>query len=802
MSKPLEPPGEDETRTFAPEEAPRENQEYPARWGQLLLRKLLGQGAFGEVFLAWDPELDREVALKLMRRERHELGIRSEARLLAKVRHENVAVVYGVAEHDGRAGLWMEYIQGRTLDQLIEVQGRLGAHEAVAVGAVVCRALAAVHQIGLLHCDIKAQNVMRADGGRIVLMDFGLGQVFGQDANGQLRGTLVYMAPELLEGRPPSIQSDIYATGVLLYYLVTGSFPVEGNSLSVVRENHRLHRATLLGDVRPDLPESYLRVVARATAESPAERFETAGQMLQALTPVWTQSEVPPQSFQTAVPARPVTRRTLLRNTAIAGVGAVAVGSAWSWKLGRWPWSAATAGGYIHAIAVLPFENFSAAPESDYFSDGLTEELINVLAAVPGLRVVARTSAFRFRGKNIDVRRVGRTLNVDSLITGSIRRSDNEVRTAVQLISTSDDSQRWSEIYDLPLKNIFAVQESIAHRVADQLQLRFTPRAAAEFTEATDLYLKGLFHFAARIPSEQRLAIHYFEQAIGEKPDYAKAWAGMALAWLTLGFYDSREAEESRVKAKPAMDRALQLDPGLAEAWHARGTYLFLEWAWKEAENSLVRATSINASYAGAWERYANMLGDLGRYQESLVAATRALALDPLSATASDQLGISLYFLRDYVQSAKQHAHSLDLEPRDFVAHIMLGWGHLALKEWGKGTAEMQLAVQQSADNAYAITCLACAYALSGKPDDARRLVRETMEKYGDRVLGPVMLASVAAVLDERDTAFKELQRGVAGRDPLAVQLLVNPALASIRPDPRFANLLLSMAFPAVKEEK
>ncbi len=803
---PIEPRQEDLARTMSlsGEEPLKLVDENLTRWGHLVLRGMIGQGSFGEVFLAWDPELDREVALKLMRRESGELGIKSEARLLAKVRHENVAVVYGVAEHDARAGLWMEYIHGRTLDQLITSQGVMGAQEATAIGMAVCRALAAVHQAGLLHCDIKAQNVMRAEGGRIVLMDFGLGQIFQQNAETQLRGTVPYMAPELFEGQPPSVQSDIYALGVMLYYLVSGSYPVTGATLAGVRENHRQGRAATLADVRPDLPESYLQVVARSTAPIPSDRFETAGQMLQALTSAWSPSQIPSRSIP-PVESKKITRRKVLWGTAI-GAGAIATGSAALFaKLGHLPWTRQAPGagdGYIHAIAVLPFENFSAAPDSAYFSDGITEELINALTTLPGLRVVARASAFRFRGSNLDVRQVGQALNVDSIITGSIRRSDSEVRTAVQLVSTSDGSERWSEIYDLPLKDVFAVQEGIARRVADQLQVRFIPHVRTDFTEATDLYLRGLFHASKKLPSELRLAVSYFEQAVALKADYAKAWAALGETWLTLGYYDRRAIADMRAKAKPAIDRSLELDPNLAEGWNARGVYQFLGWDWKDAESSALRATSINPGYAEAWFRYASLLIALGRYQEGLTAATRALDLDPVSATTSDPLGHCHYFLKEYDLAAKQYSRSLDLDPRDFVAHIMLGWVHLALSEWAAAIAEMQSAVQISANSSFATTCLICANALSGKPDVARNLKQDAEKKNGPDYFGPVLLGSIAASLGDRDAAFAFLNRAVVERDPQAVQFLINPALASIRSDSRFAKLLQDMNFPVVTSEK
>src|SRR5215510_16237517 len=353
-----------------------------SRWGALELRRKIADGGFGSVYRAWDPALEREVALKVLRAADRSWTVVQEGRLLARVRHPNVVTVYGVDEYEGTVGLWMEWVDGLTLTQVLTARGLLGSHEAALIGIDVCRALAAVHKAGLLHRDIKAQNVMREAGGRVVLMDFGAGEIRADavSAAPQMIGTPLYLAPELFDHKPATIASDIYSIGVLLYHLMTGRYPVEGGTFEAIAEAHARRQTTPLAERRPDLPPPLVQVIEDALAFDPARRHRSAWAMEQELLNV-----VELQNALDETVAHEVAARRRRR---------------------------------IPSVAVLPFENLGPDQDLEYFCTGLAEELLTGLGKVEGLRVASRTSSFHVRQHETDIRRICRLLDVNAVLEG------------------------------------------------------------------------------------------------------------------------------------------------------------------------------------------------------------------------------------------------------------------------------------------------------------------------------------------------------------------------------------------------
>ena len=371
----------------------------PKSWRHLKIRGALGGGAFGTVFRAWEPRLDREVALKLLHHldSAAEDAVVEEASLLARVHHPNVVAILGADRSEGCAGLWMELINGRTLKEIQDQSGPCSAEEATVYGLDVCRALAAVHLAGLVHRDVKAQNVMREAGGRVVLMDFGAAAT-GTGSGTTIRGTPYYLAPEVLQGEAPTVQSDLYSLGVLLFYLVSGDFPVRGNSLDSLREEHRHGRRRLLRDLRPDLSAAFVRMVDAALSARREERPATAGAM-----------------------------EALLEST----LGRDSVAS----RAGSGP-APQPSGRAQQSVAVLRFVNMTVDKNLEFFCDGVAEEIINALTTVPGLRVMPAASAFRFTSGVADLREVGARLDVGTVLEGSLRVSGDRIRVISRLIST------------------------------------------------------------------------------------------------------------------------------------------------------------------------------------------------------------------------------------------------------------------------------------------------------------------------------------------------------------------------------
>ena len=407
----------------------------PKSWRHLKIRGALGGGAFGTVFRAWEPRLEREVALKLLHHldSAAEDAVVEEASLLARVHHPNVVAILGADRSEGCAGLWMELINGRTLKEIQDQSGPCSAEEATVYGLDVCRALAAVHLAGLVHRDVKAQNVMREAGGRVVLMDFGAAAT-GTGSGTTIRGTPLYLAPEVLQGEAPTVQSDLYSLGVLLFYLVSGDFPVLGNSLDSLREEHRHGHRRLLRDLRPDLPAAFVRMVDVALSARREERPATAGAMEALLESTLGRDSV--------------------ASRARAGEASQPRGRA------------------QQSVAVLRFVNMTLDKNLEFFCDGVAEEIINALTTVPGLRVMPAASAFRFTSGVADLREVGARLDVGTVLEGSVRVSGDRIRVISRLISTADGSQLWSQRFERPLGEIFDVQDEIATATVNAIGVR------------------------------------------------------------------------------------------------------------------------------------------------------------------------------------------------------------------------------------------------------------------------------------------------------------------------------------------
>jgi eukaryotic-like serine/threonine-protein kinase len=775
----------------------------PEHWAHLRVLERIGGGAYGEVYRAWDTRLDREVALKLLPAgpSSGASAIIHEGRLLARVRHPNVVTIYGAEQIADQIGLWMEFVRGQTLEQILEEQQVVSAAKAVDIGLELCRAMSAVHGAGLLHRDIKAQNVMRAEDGRIVLMDFGTGRELEDDASSDLAGTPLYLAPEVLQGQKATVRSDIYSLGVLLYHLVSGAYPVQGRTVREIRQSHEVGERTAVQTARSDVPSPFARLIERAIDPRPERRYQSAEALAADLA---------------ALQPRPRIVR-LAYGAGIAAAAILVVGMGWE-VVGRQAGSSRTpslllagfAGSNpvraVHVspverpiIAVLPLKNLSAEPDSEYFVDGLTDEIIRNLAAIKGLEVRSRTSSFAFKDKPRNLRDVGQLLGVNLVVEGSIMRMGQRVRVNAQLVQVADDVPLWTERFDRQLEDIFAIQDEISRAIVNKLRLtlgRGQRRYDTSF-EAYEAYLRGRYFWNQRSADGLRKAIHHFQAAVQLDPGYADAYAGIAQSYGPLAYFGYVPPNEAVAGMRAAVTRALAIDDDHAEARTAHALLLAVhEWRLADAEPAFRRALALNPDDATAHSWYAQYLSATGRHDEALAESRRAIELDPLSLWNNTGFGSRLYWARRFDEAIDQCRKTLELDPAYGMARRCVALAYVQRGGSEQAVHELERAGSASTRTPSELADLGYVYARAGRATDAHKVITELTNRSAREYVSPYALALVHAGLGENGRALEWLERAGDERSPRLVFLAVEPAFDGLRGAPRFAAVRRKLGLP------
>ena len=761
------------------------------RWGHLLLIEKIGEGSFGEVYHARDPWLDREVALKLLRHPpggdsslRRLLG---EARTLARVRHQHVVAVHGADVHEGRVGIWMELLRGQTFEDRLTTQGPLSAAEAAVAGQDLCRALAAVHAAGLVHRDVKASNVMREEGGRLVLMDFGAGELrdLSVPERSNAAGTPLYLAPELLRGEPATPQTDLYALGVLLYRLVTGSYPVSAKSLDALRAAHAQGERIRLRDARPGLPDAFVAVVEKALDPDPTRRFATAGEMLDALSLVGGKPKgwIPPWH-------------------------AVAAAAVLVAAMGIWQWFRVTppsppAG--IHLVAVLPLWADGGVDED--FANGMTDAIIQELSVLETVRVMPYAAVKQFTGRDRQAAGIVGTLKAESplaaaggvsLIGGSIRRDGNDVRINIRLVQ--DGTVKWSRPFDRPFQDLVSLQQDVARRVGQDLPVVLTAasqtrwsRSQAIAPESLDQYVRGRAWLNKGSRASIERAIELFTEAIRLDRRNAYALAALASANAQLAGGRSASPENTIAAARSAARAALALDPGSAEA-HAvlAEMSFFADWDWTAAEEDYRRALALNPSLEYARERYSMFLASRGRLREALTEIEEARRVNPASHGLAATHGGLLAYAGRFPEAAREHQNVLEEDPRHVAATVGLARVYNATREFDRALALYEPLHAQDPRDSFLEGEIAQALAGLGRRSEAFQILArlEHDAASGARLVQPGTVAYVHASLGQRDEAFKWLLRAVQTRSIGVLWLRVDPRVNRLRDDARFESIV------------
>jgi TolB-like protein/cytochrome c-type biogenesis protein CcmH/NrfG len=742
----------------------------PWRWGHLQVFERIGHGAFGDVHRAWDPRLDREVALKLLRSDvlvddGPGSAVIEEGRLLARVRHPNVVTIYGAEPIDGRIGLWMEFVKGRTLEETLGSGRTFTPAEVTRLGVDLCAAVTAVHAAGLVHRDIKAQNVMLDDGGRLVLMDFGAGQA--DDSTGRaIAGTPLYLAPEVLSGRAATRRSDVYSIGVVLFRLLTGSYPVFGGDLADLRRAHATGEGADARLDRAGIPVRLRRVLGRAIDPDPDRRYAGADTFGAALA---------------ALERAPTIKRVAYGAVAAAALLA-ALGIGWNPGLREMLMGAPATPAHAAkppTIAVLPFVNASSDPGNDDFIDGLTSEVIRNLAVIDGLQVRSQTSSFFFKDRPRDMRQVAKQLQVAFVVEAYVQRVGNQLRISAQLVRVPDDVPVWSNRFDRTLDDVFAIQDEISLAIVNQLRLTLGrgQRRYETGLAAYDLYLRGRALVARRGTESAEQAARLFEQVIAVDREFAPAHAGLADAYAAMAW--AIEAPETALAGmRPAAVKALQLDPELAEAHAAMGLTYAREFDWENATSSFERAISLNPNLSQIRTSYASTLRWQGRAAKALDILAVAIEMDPLSLAVKREVALAQFVGGRYEEAIVILRQVVAADP-DFTYAANL----LARALTFAGRPEEAIALWESRPQPTNWErWLMPAYVKLGRRADVERLLLT-------RNAHPYRQALNYAALGDKERTFEALSRAAVAAPLRTAAALAYPEMSLLRGDPRLDQL-------------
>jgi TolB-like protein/tRNA A-37 threonylcarbamoyl transferase component Bud32 len=791
--------------------------------GHFVIREKIGAGGMGEVYLAEDQRLGRQVAIKILPAElATDSGRRArfdrEARAASALNHPNIAHIYDVGDEDGTHFIAMEYVEGPDLGKRL-AEASLDQNDILAIAIQVAGALEEARDKGIIHRDIKPANIALTSRGEVKVLDFGLAKLTGpldsestdhtatlsQTAEGTVLGTAHYMSPEQAQGSDVDTRSDLFSLGAVLYEMVAGRKAFEGDGvLGIIHAiTHRAPEA--LARFNYEMAPELERIILKCLEKDRDHRYQTPRDLLVDLQNL--QRVNASETAQAFVPSSGAGGRRPRRFLPLVLAPVVAVAIAAAYFLVPW------AGADVDALAVLPFENDTGDPEVDYLCNGMTESLINTLAQFPNLKVISRRSAFAMQGRDLDPEVMGKELGVDAILFGRVVEHDGELTISTELVDARDSRQMWGEKYNRQISEIQSVENDITSTIARKLKVKLAgggsdllSRHETDDPEAYRLYLKGR-DFTTGTMREMDKAIEYFQEAIALEPGYALAYSGLAQSYIRQSYLRGSERDETVEMARAAAQKAMDLDPDLAEAYTAQGLIkVYFDLDWKGAEADLKKGVELAPGSVTTVMAYGDYLLFLGQFDKALVQYSLAMELDPLSIVAAHDLGFMYMANQDYEQSEFYFKKAIDLNPNWTWGHIKLAKTYSHMGRCDEALAETKIAESLLAGSGTpASRCwLAYTYALCGETGKARSALADLRGRPESDYIDPALYSIIYLGLGELESAIEGFEQSLDERSPNLVLYKVAPALYmdELGDDPRFQAMVRKIGFDSLPHQR